>query len=161
MYRTMTMRHRDVPPVLNEFAQRVIGACIEVHRHLGPGLLEAAYETALSHELSLQGIPFDQQALISLSYKGTPLPKQRLDLLVAGPIVVEIKAIRRIEDAHLAQLVSYMRAGTFPLGLLINFNSAVVSKAIYRRINPAAPSAFSTPPRSNSPSPRSNSEAPA
>jgi GxxExxY protein len=147
------MRHADIPDALNDLAERVIGCAIEVHRHLGPGLIEAAYEKALIHELSLAGIPTAGQVEIPLSYKGVDLPRQRLDLIVDGVLVLELKALARVEDVHLAQLVSYLRAGRYPLGLLINFNTPLLSKEVYRRINPVACSALSAsssaPPRSN------------
>lgn len=153
----MAARHHDIPDWMNDLAERVIGACIEVHRHLGPGLLESAYEAALDRELTLREIPFARQVRIPIEYKGVQLPEQRLDLIVRNTIVLELKAIERVADVHLAQLVSYLRAGSYPLGLLINFNTPVVSKQIYRRVNttrslPSAPSA------SPSASPRSAEE---
>lgn len=150
----MTMRHEDIPGPLNELTERVIGCAIEVHRHLGPGLLEAAYEVAIAHELASRGVPFERQVEIDMHYKGVPLPKHRLDLVVDRALVVELKSVRGVDDVYLAQLVSYLRAGNFPLGLLINFNTPLLTKGVYRRINPLScpsmpPSASpSAPPRS-------------
>jgi GxxExxY protein len=148
----MAMQHADIPPELNDLTDRVIGCAIEVHRHLGPGLLERVYEAAMLHELDLAGISAAQQVEITVPYKGITLAGQRADLVVADRLVVELKAVEAVSDVHLAQLVSYIRSGGYPLGLLINFHVPVLRKGLYRRINPGvltpSPSATSAPPRS-------------
>ncbi|MEL6328498.1 MAG: GxxExxY protein [Planctomycetota bacterium] len=114
---------------------RIIACAIEVHRELGPGLPERAYETAFEHELSLAALDVERQVPISLEYKGATLPSLRLDLVVERTVVVELKAVERVADVHLAQLVSYLRAGRYPTGLLLNFNVPVMKNGIYRRAN--------------------------
>ena len=134
----MAMRHEDLPPRLSVLTDRIIGAAIEVHRHLGPGLLERVYEDALCHEMGLRGIRFERQRPIVVDYKGVQIPGQRLDLVVEGTAVVELKSTEGTSEAHLAQLVSYIRSGGYPVGLLMNFNVAVLKSGIFRRINAAA-----------------------
>lgn len=128
----------ELPEWINDLSEQVIGCAIEVHRTLGPGLLEGIYEAALCRELSLAGLPFAQQVSHIGEYKGVPLPPQRLDLVIGDVIVVELKAVKAVEDAHVAQLVSYIRLTNKPLGLLINFNAPTVIKGTHRRINSAA-----------------------
>jgi GxxExxY protein len=114
---------RDEPEErLNQLTRGVIGAAIEVHRALGPGFLEAVYETALCLELRERGVPFEQQALITVTYRGRPVGQARLDLLMAGELIVELKAVDAVLPIHTAQVVSYLRAAGLRLGLLINFN---------------------------------------
>lgn len=132
------MRHQDIPEALNKRSERVIGCAIEVHRAFGPGLLERMYEKALCHVFKPQGIAFDRQVPVRLRYKGIELVGQRIGLLVAGLIVVELKAVERVIEAHLAQLVSCLRAGPFPLGLLINFNAPALRQGIERTVNSKA-----------------------
>lgn len=144
----MGMRHGDIPAELNELTDRAIGAAIEVHRHLGPGLLERLYETALCHELDLSEIGYERQHEIVVPYKGIDIGGQRADLIIENRVVVELKAVEAVADVHLAQMVSYMRSGRYPLGLLLNFHVPVMHKGVYRRINPHALSALSAAPRS-------------
>jgi GxxExxY protein len=129
---------RELPAEINRLSEQVLGAAIEVHRSLGPGLLERLYEEALVHELRLRGIAVESQAPVSLWYKGLELVGQRLDLLVERLIVLELKSVERVAEAHLSQMLGYMRAGNFPLGLLINFNVPVLVRGIHRRINSRA-----------------------
>ena len=119
---------------LDGFARRVIGAAIEVHRVLGPGYLESVYEEALAVELEHLGIECERQATISVLYRGKPVGVARLDLLVAGRLVIELKAVDAILPIHQAQLVSCLRATGNPLGLLINFNTRVLRDGIKRII---------------------------
>ena len=107
---------------LDRLAHEVIGAAIEVHRVLGPGLLESVYEEALCVELGLQGLPFVRQPAVDLSYKSHPVGRGRLDLLVGGKLVVELKAVEVLTDVHKAQAISYLRTTGYRLALLINFN---------------------------------------
>ena len=111
----------------------VIGACIEVHRHLGPGLLESAYEECVAHELSLRGLRFEQQSLVPLAYKGVQLEcAYRLDLVVEGTLIVEIKCVDRLLPIHEAQLLTYMRLRRIRTGLLINFREAAIKNGLRR-----------------------------
>ncbi|HSY50691.1 MAG TPA: GxxExxY protein [Thermoanaerobaculia bacterium] len=119
----------------NRITHEVIGAAIEVHRALGPGLLETAYEECLSLELTLRDVPFDRQLVLPVDYKGMRLDcAYRLDLFVAGLVVVEVKATSTINPLHEAQLITYMKLTRCRLGLLINFNVPVLKNAIRRRI---------------------------
>ena len=120
-------------PTINDLSSSVIGAAIEVHRALGPGLLESAYEQCLARELSLRGIPFQQQKSLPLVYKGTQLDcGYRLDFLVADMIVLEVKAIDALLPIHQAQLLSYLKIGGWKLGLLINFHVPLLKEGIKR-----------------------------
>ena len=120
---------------INRITETIIGAAIEVHRALGPGLLESAYEECLCRELSLRGIPFERQRSLPVEYKGLRLDcGYRLDLLVADTVVVEIKAVESLLPIHEAQLLTYLRLGGWKVGLLINFNVAVLRQGIRRRV---------------------------
>ena len=130
------MNHRDTEAqrkTLNELSQRVIGLCIEVHRVLGPGLLESAYEAALAHELSLAGIPFQRQIDLPLEYKGVKLDcGYRLDFIIDEELIVELKAVQEILPVHKAQLLTYLKLNQKPVGLLINFNVPLLKDGIQR-----------------------------
>jgi GxxExxY protein len=118
---------------LNEITEAIIGAAIEVHRELGPGLLESAYQTCLRRELTLRSIPLQHELALPVSYKGLQLDcGYRLDLLVMGKIVVETKCVSKIDPIHEAQLLTYLRLGNWQLGLLINFNVRVLKDGIRR-----------------------------
>ena len=120
----------------NELSGEIIGAAIEVHRALGPGLLESIYEQALVMELVDRGLTVSEQVEVRLAYKGRPLSGLlRLDILVNDLVVVEIKAVERVLSVHEAQLLSYLRLSNKKLGLLINFNVSVLTKAIRRIVN--------------------------
>ena len=120
---------------LNKITQEIIGAAIEVHRQLGPGLLESAYKECLCKELSLRGISFEREKPIRLEYKGLELEcGYRLDILVANLVVVEIKSVEAIAPIHEAQLITYLRLGGWKIGLLINFNVAVLKDGIRRKV---------------------------
>lgn len=120
---------------VNELTEAIIGAAIEVHRHLGPGLLESAYARCLQHELKLREIPFEDERALPVEYKGVQLDcGYRLDLLVAGQVVVEIKSVEKLEKVHEAQLLTYLRLGGWKVGLLINFNVPVLKDGIKRRV---------------------------
>lgn len=119
---------------VNQITEEVIGAAIEVHRHLGAGLLESAYEECLCRELTLRGIVFERQKAIPLEYKGLRLEcGYRLDLLVAGEVAVEIKAMDTIAPIHEAQLLTYLKVGGWKAGLLMNFNVPMLKQGIRRR----------------------------
>ncbi len=117
----------------NDLSRRVIGCAIEVHRHLGPGLLEAAYEDCLCHEMSLSGISHERQVALPLAYKDiTVAGAYRLDILVERRLILEIKAIDRTTLVHEAQLLTYLRLSGLRIGLLLNFNHAVLKNGIKR-----------------------------
>jgi GxxExxY protein len=113
-------------------ARAVIGAAIEVHRELGPGLLESIYEAAMAVELELRDIPYRRQVPISVTYKGEKIGEHRLDLIVDEVLIVELKATTAFEPVHTAQLVSYLRAADLRLGLLLNFNLRFLRDGIRR-----------------------------
>jgi GxxExxY protein len=111
---------------VNVLTREIIGAAIEVHRHLGPGLLESAYLQCLTRELALKEIPFRREWPLPLEYKGIRLGcSYRLDLLVADVVVVEIKSVDALAPIHDAQLLTYLKLGGWKVGLLINFNVEV------------------------------------
>ena len=117
---------------LDQLAHAVIGAAIEVHKLLGPGFLESVYEEALCIELGLRGIPFIRQAPIAVQYKGYQIGENRLDLLVGGMLIVELKAVDALAPLHHAQVLSYLKATGHQLGLLINFNAFILTHGIKR-----------------------------
>jgi GxxExxY protein len=121
---------------VNQLAHAVIGAAIEVHRLLGPGHAESVYEEALCIEFQLRSIPYERQKLVHIVYKGTRVGETRLDILVGGLLVVELKSVETLAPVHMAQIISYLRATSNKLGLLINFNVAVLKDGIKRVINP-------------------------
>jgi GxxExxY protein len=116
----------------DELAHDVIGAAIEVHRHLGPGFLESVYEEALCVELADRRIPFERQKEISLLYKDREIGKHRVDLLVGGSLIVELKTVEALAEIHTAQVISYLKATGLSLGLLINFNVSILKNGIKR-----------------------------
>ena len=119
---------------VDQLARLVIGAAIEVHRQLGPGLLEAVYEKALCIEFDLRKIPFRSQPGVGITYKGKPVGKGKLDLLVGGRLIVELKAVEKLAPIHSAQMISYLRMTKRTLGLLINFNVPMLKEGIKRVI---------------------------
>jgi GxxExxY protein len=125
--------HSNLPEQVEDVMNKVIGACIEVHRHLGPGFLESAYQRALCHELKVRQIKFESAKRITLAYKGQQLSEQVIDLVVEQCVIVEIKAVSQLEEIHGSQLVAYLRATGLRAGLLVNFNMQVL-KAGLRRI---------------------------
>lgn len=121
---------------INRITEQVIGSAIAVHRALGPGLLEMAYEQFVCRELDLRGIPFRHQCPVPAEYKGLRLDcGYKLDLLVAETVVVEIKAVDGLLPIHEAQLMTYLRLGGWKIGLLINFNERKLTNGIRRRVN--------------------------
>jgi len=120
---------------VNVFTREIIGAAIEVHRHLGPGLLESAYVKCLTRELYLKKIPFKREWPLPVTYKGIRLDcTYRLDLLVGDAVVVEIKSVEAVTPIHEAQLLTYLKLGGWKVGLLINFNVEVLRTGIHRRV---------------------------
>ena len=121
---------------LNALSNKIIGAAIEVHRILGPGLLESTYEECLCDELRLQGISFERQKALPVMYKGRTLDcGYRLDVVVENAIILELKSCERIEQIHRAQLLTYLKLSGLHLGLLFNFNSPVMRRGIIRIVN--------------------------
>jgi GxxExxY protein len=119
----------------NELTDAIIGAAMEVHRTLGPGLLESTYEMCLCRELNIRGIPFERQVPIPVEYKGVKLDcGYRADIVVDGRILVEIKAIDSLLSLHDAQLLTYLRLGGWKIGLLINFNVELLKRGLRRRV---------------------------
>lgn len=124
----------EVDPALNELATAVIGAALEVHRTLGPGFLEQVYESALCVELRLRGIPFVRQPSVEVAYKGEAVGEGRLDLLVGGRLIVELKSVDVLLALHTAQVLAYLRATGHRLGLIINFNAPRLRDGVRRVI---------------------------
>jgi GxxExxY protein len=119
-----------------DLSHRVIGAAIEVHRFLGPGLLEVVYEEALCRELSLQGIDYERQITLPLCYKGETLDcSLKLDIVIERAVIVEVKSVDRLASVHIAQLLTYLRLHNLWLGLLVNFNVAMLRDGIRRVLN--------------------------
>ena len=117
-------------------SNEIIGAAIEVHRYLGPGLFESAYEECLCYELGLRGINYERQVPLTLNYKGMNLEcAYRLDLLVDGLVVVELKSVPAIDPIHEAQLLTYLRLRNSWLGIIINFNVKMLRNGIKRLVN--------------------------
>jgi GxxExxY protein len=122
-------------PHTDSVTHEIIGSAIDVHRHLGPGLLESAYRECLCHELRLRRIEFRREFNLPVEYKGIKLDcGYRVDVLVADLVVVELKAIQVIAAVHEAQLLTYLRLGGWKIGLLINFNVPVLKDGIRRRL---------------------------
>ena len=122
-------------PRMNQLTHEVIGAAIEVHKKLGPGLLESAYRRCLCHELFLRGIRFKYEDPLPLEYKGLRLKcGYRVDIVVESLVAVEVKSVAALAQIHDAQLLTYLRLGGWRLGLLINFNVEVLKNGIHRKI---------------------------
>jgi GxxExxY protein len=119
----------------NEITHEIIGAAIEIHKHLGPGLLESAYEECLFHELQLRNLRVERQKAVPVVYKQTKLEcGYRLDLLVEGRVVVELKSVEGLGPIHEAIILTYLRMSGHRLGLLINFNVTVLKDGVRRFI---------------------------
>lgn len=132
---------------MNRLSQELIGAAIEVHRELGPGLLESTYEHAFSRELTIRGIEHVRQYQVSLRYKGSTIEAgYRLDVLVDRCVVVELKAVEKMVPLFGIQLLTYLRLGGYPLGLLINFNVPKLVDGI-ERVSNLAPNLSPRTPR--------------
>jgi GxxExxY protein len=130
-----TLRHRGTEAYDHDpLTHHIIGCAMEVHRQLGPGLLEATYEEALCLELTEQGIPFIRQAGVPVFYKGHLIGEHRPDLVVQDRVVVEVKSVERLIGVHQAQLLAYMRLLKKPVGLLLNFHSEVLRTGIRRLV---------------------------
>ena len=121
---------------INKLSNIIIGAAIEVHKTLGPGLLESAYEQCMCHELGLRGLSFERQKELPVSYKGMKLNcGYRLDIVVEKAIILELKSCDKIEAIHRAQLLTYLKISGLSLGLLLNFNVPIMRDGIVRIVN--------------------------
>ena len=136
------MHHRDTESAerteksIDGLTERIIGAAIEVHRVLGPGLLESAYEECLAHELVLREVSFRRQQPLPVHFKGVHLEvAYRLDFVVEDRVILELKAIERILPVHEAQLLTYLRLAQIKWGLLLNFHAPVLKQGIRRMVN--------------------------
>ncbi len=115
-----------------DLTERIIGCAIKVHRALGPGYLEVIYENALAFELSRCGLGVDRQRVVKVLYEGVEVGEHRIDLVVEGRVVLELKAVERLNDKHAAQVISTLRASGLKVGLLINFNEARLVDGVRR-----------------------------
>ena len=121
---------------INELSSKIIGAAIEVHKALGPGLLESAYEECLCHEFGLRGLSNERQKPLPVIYKGIELDcGYRLDIVVENTIILELKSCEKIEPIHKAQLLTYLKLSGLKLGLILNFNVALMRDGIVRIVN--------------------------
>ena len=118
-----------------QLAEAVIGAAIEVHRIMGPGLGETSYRNALCHEFELRGIPYEYEVPIDIRYKGKLVGQGRIDILVGKALIVELKVVEALTEVHRAQAITYLQVTKLKLALLINFNVAVLKDGIKRVIN--------------------------
>jgi len=120
-------------------SKRVIGAAIEVHRKMGPGLIESIYEKCLMRELQLQAMPAKNQLIVPVEYKGYTFEEPlRLDILVDGCLLLELKSVEKVHPIHKAQLLSYMKLLNVPIGLIFNFHELRLRDGMYRMILPGA-----------------------
>ena len=119
-------------PELEQLVRDVIGACLAVHRELGPGMSESVYSKAVCIELTTRGFPFELEKSIPIRYRGQLLCHQRLDLFVDGRLVLEIKSVEQIHPVHVAQTVSYLRVTGSEVGLVVNFNVPILKQGIRR-----------------------------
>ncbi|MGZ4733887.1 MAG: GxxExxY protein [Terriglobales bacterium] len=132
---TEAQRHREIEEGKDPRTSPIIGAAIEVHRNLGPGLLESAYEECLCHELHLRGLDFKRQEPLPLLYKGLRLDcGYKLDLIVQDQVILKLKAVEKLLPIHEAQLLTYLRLTGKRVGLLINFNVPLLTQGIIRRV---------------------------
>jgi GxxExxY protein len=121
---------------LDYLTDTIIGAAIEVHRHLGPGLLESAYQTCLMYELIKLGLKVEKEKPLPIVYKSVRMEcGYRLDLVVNDEVIVELKSIDLVKPIHIAQLMSYLKISDMKVGLLINFNVDLLKKGIHRKVN--------------------------
>jgi GxxExxY protein len=124
---------RKVGKVFDDGSHAIVGAFIEVHRHLGPGLLESAYDACLAREFSVRQIPFERRVSVPVVYKGIGVATAyQLDFLVAGRFVVELKAVTQVLPIHVAQVLTYMKLMNVEVGFLVNFNETVLRRGLRR-----------------------------
>ena len=131
-----TIMNADID-YLNGLRYRVIGCAMEVHRRLGPGLLESAYRDALVIELLLAGFEVEKERRVAIEYRGEPIGNAfRLDILVEGTLVVEVKSVEKIHRVHIAQVITYLKLANIPAGLLLNFNVTALKLGVKRLLHP-------------------------
>jgi GxxExxY protein len=137
MTRTLNIHRGDAEARrFDEISDVVIGACIDIHKNLGPGLLESAYEECLCYELSVRGLSFERQKALPVTYKAVKLDcGYRLDLVVAGQVLVELKAVETVLPIHEAQVLTYLKLSNLPMGLLINFHVPILKQGLKRIVN--------------------------
>lgn len=130
------LQNKNAQPLLEkELTDKIIGAAIEVHKVLGPGLLESSYQVCLEHESTLRKLPFEHKVKLPVNYKGIELDAgYEIDIAYDKRVIVELKAVERVIPVHEAQLLTYMRLTGTRVGLLINFNVPVLKDGIYRRV---------------------------
>lgn len=122
--------------LLNKLSNEIIGAAIEVHRDLGPGLLESTYEMSLQHELQLRGLESLRQVALPVTYKDLVVPDAyRIDLLVEGAVVIELKTVEALRPIHSAQVLTYLKMSGKNLGLLVNFHTLILKDGIKRLVH--------------------------
>ena len=126
------MAFDPVPPDVELIATSVIGAAIEVHRHLGPGFIERIYHEALGEEQQIREIPYERECAVVVNYKGVAITGQRIDLIVSRRVIVELKAASRLDPVHEAKVISYLRTTGLRLGLLLNFNCPTMKDGLKR-----------------------------
>jgi len=132
---TEPQRHREDEDLKDPRTSPIIGAAIEVHRHLGPGLLESGYEECLCHELHLRGLDYKRQIELPVSYKGLSLDcGYRIDIIVQDEVILELKSVEKLLPIHQAQLLTYMKLAGKRVGLFINFNVPQLTQGIVRRV---------------------------
>jgi GxxExxY protein len=128
-----TRQHKEQPR--DQRTSPILGAALEVHRHLGPGLLQSAYEECLCHELRLRGLSFQRQVELPVEYKALKLDcGYKIDLLVQDEVILELKAVEKLLPIHQAQLLTYLKLAQKRVGLLINFNVPLLTQGIIRRV---------------------------
>ena len=121
-----------LPPETEEIVQRTIGCAIEVHRHLGPGFLERIYAEALAYELEVRGLSFECERSIVVNYKDKRITGQRVDLIVGGSVIVEVKAVAKLDPVFESKMISYLRTTGLRVGLLMNFNAMLLKDGLKR-----------------------------
>jgi GxxExxY protein len=125
-----------IPADLESLSYKIIGLAIEVHRQLGPGLLESAYQQCLYYEIKKAGLKVEKEITLPIIYKDIKLDQgYRIDLLIEDKLVIELKTVENFTSVHFAQILTYLKLGNYPLGLLINYNSKILKNNIKRFIN--------------------------
>jgi GxxExxY protein len=122
----------EVDSEMDHLTETVIGAFVEVHKELGPGLTENLYEAAVCHEFDLRGLKYERQVLVDVTYKGKPIGQNRIDLIVEGKVIVELKACESLSPVHRAQSICYLKLKKLRVGLLVNFNVPILRDGIKR-----------------------------
>ena len=130
------MKTIHIPERIEALAKQAVDAAYHVHREFGPGLLETAYRQCLAYELASRGIAMDQEKSVPLIYKGLRIDVGfRADLILAGSLLIELKAVEALLPVHEAQIITYLKVLNLPLGLLINFNVPLIKNGIHRKLN--------------------------